>query len=327
MRPALVFLAVCLSCLADPALLVAATKHGAKLNSRPVIGILTQEISYQLKELYPGPYNAYLAASYVKFIEGAGARVAPIWLGQTEAYYEDILGKVNGVLLPGGAAWFNVTNGYAESAEKIYNIATRLNTNGDYFPIWGTCLGFEVLLYIASNRKDYRFDCSSKNRAVPLELTNDYRKSRLFRNASENLVNVLETENVTWNYHRFCFNKQSLREAQISEDYRVMSYNRDESNKKFISTLEHVTHPFYGVQFHPEKNAYEWRPGKNVPHTQNAIQVSQYFANFFVNEARKNQHSFHNKSEENAALIYNYPATFTGQKGASYDVCYLFEKR
>jgi hypothetical protein len=38
------------------------------------------------------------------------------------------------------------------------------------------------------------------------------------------------------------------------------------------------------VQFHPEKNAYEWKKTSNNPHTANAILVQQYFANFFVNE-------------------------------------------
>lgn len=42
-------------------------------------GILSQEISYKLNEKYPGKYDSYIAASYVKFIEGAGARVVPIW--------------------------------------------------------------------------------------------------------------------------------------------------------------------------------------------------------------------------------------------------------
>lgn len=63
-----------------------------------------------------------------------------------------------------------------------------------------------------------------------------------------------------------------------------MSLNRDREGITFISTLEHTTYPFYGVQFHPEKNLYEWKTGKNIPHGSDATRAAQYFANFFVNE-------------------------------------------
>lgn len=47
-------------------------------NSSPVIGILTQNIYGKLESFYPD-YKTVIVASYVKFIEGAGARVVPIW--------------------------------------------------------------------------------------------------------------------------------------------------------------------------------------------------------------------------------------------------------
>ncbi|KAF4524039.1 hypothetical protein B566_EDAN016021 [Ephemera danica] len=51
----------------------------AKLvNDRPIIGVLTQELSSSLEGVYGENYTSYIAASYVKFLEGAGARVVPI---------------------------------------------------------------------------------------------------------------------------------------------------------------------------------------------------------------------------------------------------------
>lgn len=49
------------------------------LNDRPIIGILSQEISYHLDSKWPGEFKSFIAASYVKFLEGGGARVVPIW--------------------------------------------------------------------------------------------------------------------------------------------------------------------------------------------------------------------------------------------------------
>lgn len=45
----------------------------------PVIGILSQE-SYSVDKLFPDRnYKSFIAASYVKFIESAGAKVVPVW--------------------------------------------------------------------------------------------------------------------------------------------------------------------------------------------------------------------------------------------------------
>lgn len=49
------------------------------VNEFPIIGILAEEILYSLDREYPNQYHSYIAASYVKFIEGGGARVVPIW--------------------------------------------------------------------------------------------------------------------------------------------------------------------------------------------------------------------------------------------------------
>lgn len=46
-------------------------------NNEPIIGVLSQEIFVYPKKIYPD--KSYIAASYVKFIEGGGARVVPIW--------------------------------------------------------------------------------------------------------------------------------------------------------------------------------------------------------------------------------------------------------
>lgn len=45
----------------------------------PIIGILAQEIAWHLDRHWPGKFESYIAASYVKFVEGGGARPVPIW--------------------------------------------------------------------------------------------------------------------------------------------------------------------------------------------------------------------------------------------------------
>lgn len=51
----------------------------SEVNDTPIIGVLAQEISYHLNSKWPDEFKSYIAASYVKFVEGGGGRVVPIW--------------------------------------------------------------------------------------------------------------------------------------------------------------------------------------------------------------------------------------------------------
>jgi hypothetical protein len=74
------------------------------------------------------------------------------------------------ILFPGGAANFCASGGYGDAARHLYNGAILKNSQGDYFPVWGTCLGFELLIYLANGNKSILTDCDAENVALPLEL-------------------------------------------------------------------------------------------------------------------------------------------------------------
>ncbi|XP_053684706.1 gamma-glutamyl hydrolase-like [Sabethes cyaneus] len=298
-----------------------------QLNEEPVIGILAQEMSYSLAAKYEEDFESYIAASYVKFIEGAGARVVPIWINKPRSYYESLLPLLNGVLLPGGATWFNQSNGYADAGRHIYDVALQLNYDGNHFPIWGTCLGFELLTYLALNGTEHRAHCSSNNQGLPLKFQANFRDSRLFGSAPDEIVEILANEPVTPNFHQYCTTQENFTAFNLDHDWRVMSTNLDWNGLQFISSIEHKTLPFYGVQFHPEKNIYEWVRNKNISHTPNAIKAAQYFADFFVDEARRSDQHFSSPSDLDRHVIYNFPTYFTGLKNSAFEQCYLFREQ
>lgn len=84
--------------------------------------------------------------------------------------------KCFSVLFPGGATYFNQSNGYADAAQHIYEIAQEFNDAGDYFPIFGTCLGFQLIIILASGRgpKENRDNCYSYEN-LPLLFTSGNR--------------------------------------------------------------------------------------------------------------------------------------------------------
>ncbi len=50
----------------------------------------------------------------------------------------------------------------------------------------------------------------------------------------------------------------------------------------------------------------------------------QYFADFFVNEARKNNHQYPTYQDELNALIYNYNAVYTEEIDPTFLQIYAF---
>lgn len=46
-----------------------------------------------------------------------------------------------------------------------------MNDNGEYFPLFGTCLGFELLLFLSNNNQEFRVKCSSQRQSLPLNFT------------------------------------------------------------------------------------------------------------------------------------------------------------
>lgn len=151
----------------------------------------------------------------------------------------------------------------------------------------------------------------------------DYKKSRLFASITDDVVDTMVKENVTYHWHQFCYTEKDFERDLLNETWRVMSLNHDWNGVEFISTVEHIKYPFYGVQFHPEKPLYEFTK-TSIPHTAAAVLSGQFFADFFVSEARKSNQSFSNATEQTRTLIYNYKPEYTSILGSSYIQQYLF---
>ncbi|GBM97117.1 Gamma-glutamyl hydrolase [Araneus ventricosus] len=246
-----------------------------------LLGVVTEEIN---STIVPSA-KSLLLASYVKYIEAAGARVVPIWILKPRSYYEDIMSKINGVLFPGGGNILR-SKGYGRTGQLIFEIATKMNDKGDFFPLWGTCLGFELLNYVAVE-KLWMEACAAEDLATNIEFVEGFKDSKLFQDLETSLENKMKNQSVVIHYHQWCLTPQNFSLSGLDKYFKVLALNRDARNMTFVSVVEAYKYPFYGVSFHPEKVLFEWilsKTHKHIPHNLDAIQVSQYFANFFVNE-------------------------------------------
>ena len=149
--------------------------------------------------------------------------------------------------------------------------------------------------------------------AIPLEVTSKFSSSKNGRNVPTDVHATLITKDSTMNFHNWCLSPSNFSNFKMNEFWNVLSTNHDKNGFEFISLLEAKDYPIWGSQFHPEKHAYEWTLHyPKIPHDLKSIHAGAFFAEFFVEETRKNGHTFSDRQSEESHLIYNFNPSFTG---------------
>ncbi|XP_078611186.1 gamma-glutamyl hydrolase-like isoform X1 [Branchiostoma floridae x Branchiostoma japonicum] len=293
-----------------------------EVNDRPIIGVIAQASEGARAKFG----KTYIPASYVKYLESAGARVVPIRVNLTTAEYTKLFNSLNGVLYPGGGVDM-FTSGYAKSAKIFYDLALKAFDEGDYFPVWGTCMGFEQLTALTSDRNVLTTCKGTGNKSYKLNFSKDYKSSRMFGKVPVDILTDMATLPLTPNFHEYCLTPQNFTDdAKLKSFYKILSTNTDDDDMEFVSSMEAIKYPVYGVQWHPEKNNFEFGSLLKITHSDAATRVSQAMANFLVSEARRSQHKFASPEEERSALIYNYTPVYTGTTAAAhFEQCYFFD--
>jgi gamma-glutamyl hydrolase len=290
-----------------------------EVNLRPMVGILTQ------------PFNDthdYIMAAYVKFVEQAGARVVPINWRHSDEETLELVEKLNGVVYPGGGTELVHEDGslteYSQKGKVILDKIKQINDQGVYYPVWAVCLGMQEVSVIEAPYEGV-LDVNGydgMNQAANMTFVSDLSNSRMFRNMPQHLVNALQKENITFYWHHDGLLPSTFEKYQSLKEYTVLAVSYDKVGKLFAASFEHKSYPIYGHQFHPEKNAFIWVDSLEVPHTNNAIELEQYFAKFFVGETKKNFNHFETVQEELNHMIEN-DQYFLDKEGMHQDI-YLF---
>lgn len=178
-------------------------------------------------------------------------------------------------------------------------------------------MGFQLLSILGAEDHsilDNGFD--SYNYSIPLTLTPDARGSRFFTTLPPQVVTTLTTQNVTQNLHHYGVPPSTYNtNTNLLKTFKLLSVNTDRSGVAFGSTIEGRDYPFYGTQWHPERNQFAWGVQEGLNKTPEAIRAMQSVANFFVGEARKNFHKFTTPAEEVKNLIFAWRPTYTGDQG------------
>jgi len=304
----------------------------------PVIGIFSRKKF----DLNPVPNSSaedenyhYIAGSYVKWLESAGARSIAIHADASTEEVTEIFHQVNGILFPGG---ISISGTSTKAAETIWKLARESNEMGEPFPIWGTCLGFEWMLQFTSQKGESVIDWGydAEDISYALNITEyGILNSTMF--ANEKVRSIARTKNVTFNEHiKGIHPDEFLADSEINELFRITSVNADKNGVMFVSSIESrdtELYPYYGVQWHPEKNSFEYGTlagggdtpvQKNINHSSEATYITYEMASLFVKEARRSTHTY--TDYERFPLVYSYPMKQGQMIEQKYIISHLGEK-
>lgn len=292
-----------------------------ELNFRPVIGILSHPGDGASGRLNNSTNASYIAASYVKFVESAGARVIPLIYNEPREILLRKLDLINGVLFTGG----RVKKGlYFETVGEIFKKVLEKNDAGQYFPCYAICLGFELLTMIISKDRNILESFHATDVASTLQFVDNADiEGTVFQRFSPELLKKLSTDCLAMQKHRYGVSPERLgSNDRLSSFFNILTTSTDQEDKVYVSTVHARGYPVTAFQWHPEKNAFEWGLPM-IPHSEDAIQVTQHVANYFISEARKSLNRAPN-GEVLDNLIYNYSPTYCGKAGKGYDEVYIF---
>jgi len=268
----------------------------------------------------------YIGASYLNWVQSAGGRAIAIPQNADNATIDALFPKLNGVLLTGGSDIYLKP----DSVKRLFELTMKANEEGDVFPLWASCLGFEMLVTIFSTDdsqlespilyKNY----TSENLPLPLELTKHAKHSKVFSDSK--LRDWSSTQSITMNNHENGVTPENFEnDKRLSKLFTVLSTNVDRDGQPFVSTVEAKNYPIVGTQWHAEKNMFEYNivdngtdvPVYDIPHTMEAVTFSFEMAMYFVGLARLSSHVF--TPMEDFPFIWKYP----NKPGHTFEQMYL----
>jgi len=166
--------------------------------------------------------------------------------------------------------------------------AVQANKAGDFFPVWGTCDGYEWIVEIFGGKliKSGSFD--SEDYPHTMDFTDAMKSSRIYASANASLLTWLAKENISYNAHSAGVDPA---DSEVPKTFNVLATDFDRKGKRYIAQIEGKSLPIYANQFHPEKIQFVHHSSQpSIPRTPHAVAAARHLAQFFVSEAKKSKH-------------------------------------
>ena len=185
--------------------------------------------------------------NYVRWVRLSGAIPVVIPYNISSVHLYQQMHEVNGLVFTGGdieTPKYTKTQytEYVKTIQRCIRKAKQYNEHGVYFPIWGICLGFELLILLEEKKiPDLFNDVEIREHYSSSSLQFTSEKSRLLSYFTPNEIRRFKKTQCVIHRHTYSFKKRTypfLITTAVDDGY--------------ISMFEFKEYPFYGCQFHVE---------------------------------------------------------------------------
>ena len=277
-------------------------------NFKPTIGIYAMPYP---KDDYSIYNQTLVGIPYIRWLESSGANVLIIQQWYSNETFDEILNKINGLILHGGtrSITWGSNHTWENGLEYIYHKSIEKK-----IPIFGICLGFLIINRLVAEKYVNQYGFNNIHIIRGFNVT-DY-NSKMFSLFNESLLKSLNDNsgyyNHKWGVNRTNFNKN----VNLKNTLKITSISKDNQSMEFINSIEGINDYIYATQFHPEKTPFQRKNESDFDNVQeldheiiyekNSIRVTTLLGIFFVEECRKNKNRFDKKDKDKFYFIDTY---------------------
>ena len=226
------------------------------LKKNLVVGIVSVPLTPD-KKFFNVCGDSYLAHSHIVWLKSRN--IEPLIIPYNSTDLKKYFKSIDGLYFPSGGAFAGTQIEYYNCCKTLFYMAMKENDRGNYFPIWGCCMGFQQMIIIADGNDNVdnlltKFN-SFDNLLCKIKFTSDAEHSRIIKGIDTNITKKLTRKKSSLNNHKLGISLRKFKDnKKLMEFFKIIGTSRDRNNKEFVAIIEARHYPFYAVQWHPERN-------------------------------------------------------------------------